>query len=192
MDPREHNTHLELQIHPVDRQRLPDLDRFSRRHGKFRYCSCMRWRLISTHFRHSTKEERVKALDDLVDQDTPVGMLAYSENEPIAWCSIAPRETYKALERSRTLPHLGGAQVWSVVCFFVDSRFRRQGITLQLLLAAVDYARSYGAQIIEGYPVTPDSPSYTYMGSPETFLRAGFHDETPAEQSRQVMRYFVR
>jgi len=32
-----------------------------------------------------------------------VGILAYAEGEPIAWCSIAPRETYAALERYRAL-----------------------------------------------------------------------------------------
>jgi GNAT superfamily N-acetyltransferase len=53
------------------------------------------------------------------------------------------------------------APVWSVVCFFVDRRFRRQQVTLGLLAAALDYARSEGAKIIEGYPVEPGSGLYT-------------------------------
>lgn len=56
---------------------------------------------------------------------------------------------------------------------------------------AVDYARSEGARIVEGYPVEPGSPSYTYMGSPATFEQAGFHDVTPAGQARRVVRYFI-
>ncbi len=58
-----------------------------------------------------------------------------------------------------------------------------------LLKAAVDYARHQNAPIVEGYPVAPDATSYTYMGTPETFLRAGFVDVTPAGQNRLVMRY---
>jgi GNAT superfamily N-acetyltransferase len=101
-------------------------------------------------------------------------------------------ETYAALEKYCALPRIDEAPVWSVVCFFVDRRFRRQGITLGLLQAAVKYAQSQGAKIIEGYPVAPGPHSYTYMGSPSTFRQAGFRDVTPAGQSRQVMRYFVK
>lgn len=180
-----------LQFHPVTRERLADLARFSEQQGKFRYCSCMRWRMRSTEFRRSTKEGRVAALEGLVRQGTPVGILAYSDGEPVGWCSIAPRQTYRALERYRALPRLDDAQVWSMVCFFVDRHVRRQGITLGLLRAAVDYARSHGAKVIEGYPVEPGSRLYTYMGSPSTFRRAGFRDVTPAGQARQVMRYFA-
>ena len=132
------------------------------------------------------------ALTGLVRRDTPIGVLAYLDGEPVGWCSIAPRETYRALERYRALPRIDDTPVWSVVCFFVDRRVRRQRITLGLLEAAVEYARSRGARIIEGYPVEPGSRLYTYMGSPSTFRKAGFHDVTPSGQARQIMRCFVK
>jgi ADP-ribose pyrophosphatase YjhB (NUDIX family) len=81
--------------------------------------------------------------------------------------------------------------VINVVCFFVDRRFRGQGLTLGLLQAALDYAASQGAQIVEGYPVEPGSRLCTYMGSPATFRQAGFRDVTPAGQARLVMRYAI-
>jgi len=180
-----------MQFHPVTPERLPDLARFSLAHGKFRYCSCMRWRMTSTQFQRSTKDERVASLDERVCQGVPIGVLAYAEGNPVGWCSVAPRETYHALERYRALPRIDDAPVWSVVCFFVDSHFRRQGLTLGLLRAAVDYARDQGAKIVEGYPVEPGSRFYTYMGSPATFRQAGFRDVTPAGQARLVMRYFI-
>ena len=180
-----------LTFQPVTQERLADLARFSERHGKFRYCSCMRWRLTSADYKRSTKESRVAALDDLVCQGKPVGVLAYQDGEPVGWCSVAPRETYAALERFRALPRLDAAPVWAVVCFFVDSTVRRGGVTLGLLRAAVEYAVSQGAAIVEGYPVAPGPRLYTYMGSPATFLRAGFRDVTPPGQARLVMRYVV-
>jgi len=179
------------EFRPVTRERLPDLARFSEGHGKFRYCSCMRWRSKSTDFQRSTKESRIAALEDFVRRDVPVGVLAYLDGEPIGWCSIAPRETYAALERYRALPPVDDTPVWSVVCFFVDRLARRQGGTLGLLRAAVEYARSQGAEVIEGYPVEPGPRLYTYMGSPETFRRAGFIDVTPPDQARQIMRFVV-
>jgi len=165
-----------LEFHPVTPERLPELERFSRQHGKFRYCSCMRWRMTSAEYQRSTKESRVAALEGLVHQGTPVGVLAYMDGEPVGWCSIAPRETYGALERFRALPRLDDAPVWAVVCFFVDRHLRRSGVTLGLLSAAVEYARSQGAEVIEGYPVEPGPRLYTYMGSPATFREAGFED----------------
>jgi Acetyltransferase (GNAT) family len=145
----------------------------------------------SAEFGRSTKEARVAALDHLVRTGAPVGILAYLGEEPVGWCSVAPRETYGSLERYRALPRIDDLPVWAVVCFFVDSRVRRKNATLGLLNAAVAYACSEGADIIEGYPVEPDVRLYTYMGSPGTFRRAGFRDVTPVGQARQVMRYFA-
>src|SRR5262245_25674848 len=110
----------------------------------------MRWRLASTAFQKSTKEQRVAKLERLVGEGVPVGVLAYLDGEPVGWCSVAPRETYAALVRSKTLATRDGEKVWSVVCFFVDSRMRRRGLTAGLLKAAVEYAVSRGAKMVEG------------------------------------------
>lgn len=181
----------DLQFRPVTLDCLPDLKRFSAEHGKFGYCSCMRWRMTSSEYRKSSKAERSDGLYARVLEREAVGVLAYDNDNPVGWCSVGPRKTYAALERYRALPRLDVEPAWSVVCFFVDSRYRRQGLTLKLLEAAVDYAASAGALIVEGYPVEPDAPSYTYMGSSNTFLQAGFKDVTPLGQKRSVMRYYI-
>jgi GNAT superfamily N-acetyltransferase len=178
-----------LEYHPVTRERRADLAHFSERHGKFRYCSCMRWRMASAAYSHSTKESRIAALDGLIEADAPVGVLAYLDGEPVGWVGVAPRETYGALERYRALARIDERVVWSVTCFFLDRHARGQGVTLGLLNAAVAYARSQGATIIEGYPVAPGARLYTYMGSLATFLKAGFVDVTPPGRDRLVMRY---
>jgi GNAT superfamily N-acetyltransferase len=153
-----------LEFYPVTAERLADLARFSAQHGKFRYCSCMRWRMTSADYQRSTKASRVAALDELVRRGTPVGVLAYVDGDPVGWCSIASRETYTALERSRALPRVDDAPVWSVVCFFVDRRVRRQGVTLGLLKAAVEYARSHteprSSRDIRSSPVRACTPTW--------------------------------
>jgi hypothetical protein len=178
-----------MEFHPVTPERLADLERFSDRHGRFRYCSCMRWRFASAEYQRSTKDSRVAALADRVRRGVPVGVLAYVDGEPVGWCSVAPRETYAALERYRALPRLDDTPVWSVACFFVDSSVRRKGVTLGLLCAAVAYAHGQGAAVVEGYPVEPGAGLYAYMGSPSTFRAAGFVDVTPPGQARRVMRH---
>lgn len=178
---------------PVTPETKEDLDRFSQAHGKFRYCSCMRWRFSSSEFSKSTKESRIAALDERIQAGIPVGILAYANDweEPVGWCSIAPRSTFAALARSRTMPPIDEQPAWSVTCFFIDKRYRRQGLTGELLRAATDYATSLGAEIIEGYPVEPTASSYTYMGSPHTFERANFVNVTPVGHKRQTVRFFV-
>jgi len=121
--------------------------------------------MSSSEYRKSGREGRATALEQLVREGIPVGLLAYSDNHPVAWCSVAPRCTYTALERYRALPRIDEKPVWSVVCFFVNRQYRRQGLQLFLLKAAIQYARSEGAQVLEGYPEPADSRSYTYMGS---------------------------
>jgi L-amino acid N-acyltransferase YncA len=179
------------EFYPVTPERLADLERFSLAHGKFRYCSCMRWRLASADYKRSTKEKRMAALDTLVEQKTPVGVLAYRDGEPVGWVSVAPRETYAALERFKALPRIDDLPVWSVVCFFIDRYERGQGLTLGLLQAAVNYAVSQGAEIVEGYPVGPGPRLYTYMGSPATFQEAGFREVAQPTEGRPIMRYFA-
>ena len=178
----------EIQYRAATRGTLTDLTAFSGCHGKFAYCSCMRWRMRSTEYQKSTKEIRAGKLSQMVSAGLPVGVLAYAGDEPVGWCSIAPRESYEALERCKALPRVDHAGVWSVVCFFVDRRFRHRQLTLGLLKAGLDYARSQGAKIVEAYPVEPGSRLYTYMGSPATFRKAGFQDVTPKGQPRKTVR----
>ncbi len=182
------STPLDLHYFPVTSERMADLSRFSAEFGRFGYCSCMRWRMSSAKYRRSSKEDRAQALAARIIDGEPTGILAYDNDHPIGWCSVGPRESYTALERYRALPRIDDAAVWSVVCFFVSTPYRRKGLTLGLLNAAVNYAASQGASIVEGYPVEPGAPSYTYMGSPKTFRRAGFDDVTPAGRKRKVMR----
>ena len=79
------------EFHAVTPERLCDLASFSESHGKFRYCSCMRWRMRSTDFQQSTKEERVAAIEGIVRDGMPIGVLAYELGEAVGWCSVAPK-----------------------------------------------------------------------------------------------------
>jgi GNAT superfamily N-acetyltransferase len=185
-----------LEFHPLTPDRWPDLVALFDHHGNPGYCWCMTWRLTSTQFKQLDSAERRKGLESLVKTGTPTGILAYQDHEPIGWCSIAPRETYLRLEKSKVLKRLDDAPTWSVACFFVKRTKRGQGVSLLLLKAAVAYARSQGAHIIEGYPVEPDQ-SYRFMGAPSIFERADFHEAAIATNGRRpngrrVMRHIVK
>ncbi len=120
-----------------------------------------------------------KALRGLVTKGAPVGLLAYAGKEAVAWCAVAPRRDYEALERSRLFKPLDDLPVWSVTCFYVAKGFRRKGATVALLEAAAALAKKKGAKALEGYPVVPKrgkpAPDvYIYQGTLGAFEQAGF------------------
>ena len=117
-----------FQFHAVTPNTLPDLARFSMQHGKFRYCSCMRWRLTSTQFQRSTKEERVAALEGLVRQGTPVGVFAYAEGEPVGWRSIRLRSFCRCPDHRGVSGRAGlpPVHLYGIPCDLCQSRLPRR------------------------------------------------------------------
>ena len=181
----------DLEFYPLTPDRWPDLVKLFEHHGNPGYCWCMTWRATSAEYKRLEAAGRKRALHSLVNARVPTGILAYRHDEPVGWCSIAPRETYARLERSTTLKRVDDQPVWSVVCFFVSRDMRGKGLALQLLQAAVDYAASQGAHIVEGYPVEAGR-SYQFMGSPAVFKAAGFREVTRAKNDRSIVRRMLR
>ena len=172
-----------IDFRQVNLDRWSDLERLFESRGGPKYCWCMVWRSMpgaSRGDRHAKKE----ALRSVVRQGTPIGILGYLYGEPVAWCSVAPRDSYRNLGG----PTDGPGSVWSIACFFVSRRLRGKGMTRLLIGAAVEHARRGGAAVIEAYPVEPDSPSYRFMGLVGTFESMGFRDVGRAGSRRHVVR----
>ena len=134
-----------------------------------------------------SSSERKAAMRTRVAGRIPIGILGYVGQEPVAWCSIAPRATYRPLGGLQTTDE-PEEEVWSLVCFFVRRDHRGRGLTAALIEAAVEHARSNGARTVEAYPVDPDSPSYRFMGFVSAFEDAGFREVGRAGSRRHVMR----
>lgn len=127
---------------------------------------------------------RQQAMADLVRAGVPVGLRGYAEGEPVAWCSVAPRETFRGLD----VVGEPSAPVWSLTCFWIHPHARRQGVMTDLLEAAIHEARPAGADVLEACPVDPDSPSYRFGGFVAFFERHGFHEVGQLGSRRHVMR----
>ncbi len=158
-------------------------------------CWCMWFRLSRSQFDQQKGESNKLALREIVDSGEAPGILAYMGKQPVGWVSVAPRTRFASLERSRVLKRLDDEPVWSIVCFFVARPYRRKGVTLFLLQAAVDYARTQGAKIVEGYPVEPPKSEiadvFAYHGLASIFLRVGFREVARRSPTRPIMRYYV-
>ena len=156
----------------------------------------MWWRLKHAQFEKQKGERNRKALKRIVDSGQVPGLLAYASGQPVGWCAVGPRETFSVLERSRALKRIDDAPVWSVVCFFVARPFRRKGVTVKLLRAAVEYASRRGAKIVEGYPLEPGKgalpDAFAWTGLASAFRQAGFVEVLRRSEKRPIMRYFVQ
>jgi GNAT superfamily N-acetyltransferase len=150
----------------------------------------MVWRAMPPGQSRRDSQAKKAVLENRVREGVPVGIVGYLDGEPVAWCSIAPRDTFRDLG-GQVDPADASENVWSLVCMFVVRRLRRQGITRRLISAAVEQARKQGATVVEAYPVHPDSPSYRFMGFASSFKAAGFQEVEMAGSRRHVMRLRV-
>jgi GNAT superfamily N-acetyltransferase len=130
----------------------------------------------------------------IVDSGTSTGLLAYLHGEVVGWVAVEPRSAYPRLEHSRTLKPADDQAVWSVTCFFVAKKFRKNGFTIELLKAAVEHVRKQGGKIVEGYPVDTkqDMPApFIYTGTASAFQQAGFQEVARGSPTRPIFRYRI-
>lgn len=182
-----------LKFQPVTVSRWPDLEALFGERGACGGCWCMVWRLRNKDWLAGKGARNKRALKKIVTAGERPGVLGYLGKQPISWCAVAPRETYSFLERSRVLRPLDDEPVWSISCLFVLKSYRRQGISIAMLKAAVEFAASRGARIVEGYPVeptmerTPDP--FVWTGTPSAFSKAGFREILRRSKTRAIMRF---
>jgi len=186
---------MSLTFRPLTSENWKDIEKLFGQDSTCRSCWCMWWRQSSSEWQKRKGSDRKKALKKIVLQGRVPGILAYSDGEPIGWCSIAPREQFHRLERSRTLKRVDNQPVWSVVCFYVVKQFRGKGVSTRLLEAAVKYAGKQGAKIVEGYPSRAKEKicdAIVYTGLASAFSKVGFADLGSLSKTKTMMRYELK
>jgi len=167
-----------------------------------RNCWCMAYRESGTPTPQIGKlrEQRRRALRNLVEAGTVPGLLAYrssgsEEAVPVGWISLGPREEYAKLQRSPIMKPVDDQPVWSVVCFFVHPEHRGAGVATALLNAGIRHARDHGARLLEAYPVDDTArrdDKAMWFGAKRMYDRAGFHEVARRKPTRPVVRKALR
>lgn len=180
---------------PATPARWPDLEQLFGERGACGGCWCMVWRLPRQRWLAGKGTGNKRALQRIVAAGRKPGVLAYLGREPIGWCAVAPRSDYVALGRSRVLQPVDDQPVWSVSCLFVAKPYRRRGVSVGLLRAAIDLAARRGARIVEGYPVepvmSPTPDAFVWTGLPSAFTDAGFREVLRRSRTRPIMRFQI-
>jgi GNAT superfamily N-acetyltransferase len=184
-----------LQFFPVTKDRWSDLKTLFGERGACGGCWCMLWRLTRKEFESQKGAGNRRAMKKIIQSGENPGILAILEEQPVAWCSVAPREHFPSLGRSRILKPLDDLPVWSITCLFVAKPNRRTGISTCMITAAVEHVKKMGGTIVEAYPVEPKKDKmpdvFAWTGLASAYTRAGFVECARRSETRPIMRYYI-
>lgn len=160
-------------------------------------CWCQWFLVTNAEFSRTTSDDKRGALRAEIEAGTTHGVVAYVDGEAAGWCRIAPRPVQKRLMRGRLVTSspavpLDDTTVWSLSCLVVRKEHRGQGLTGELIRAAVQLAAAQGARLIEAYPKDPAPGRSTrsnelYVGTRAMFESAGFAVSAEPKPGRLIM-----
>ena len=182
-------------IRPLTPSRWPDLVRLFGPRGASGGCWCMYWRRKRSEYVRGKGVGNRAAFRKIVAGGEVPGLLSYDGRRPVAWCALAARAAYPVLANSRILAPVDERPVWSITCFYVHRDYRRGGVTVPLLHAAVEHVRRRGGRVVEGYPIDPGAsvfPSaFAWTGLASAFRKAGFKEVARRSATRPIMRLVI-
>lgn len=184
-----------IEVHPLTPGLWDDFELLFGERGACGGCWCMTPRLSRADYEANKGEGNRLAMKALVDNGRVTGLLGYRGTQPIAWCSVEPRELVPWVDRSRLFRGTGGPGVWSIVCLFVDKAHRGAGVSVAMIEGAVAHAARAGAACVEAYPIIPQRDevpaAFAWVGLASAYARAGFVEVDRPSATRARMRYTI-
>jgi len=181
------------ECHPLTPDRWADFEALMGPRGGAEGCWCMLWRVQAAAYNAGRGEPNRRAMQARVnDGPRPPGLIAYREGAPVGWISIAPRDEFPRMAKSRIAAPVDDRPVWSVSCFFIKAGQRGKGVATALLAAACGFAAAHDAGIVEGYPIDPLGARYAnafaWTGLMRVFGACGFTEVARRSSTRPIMR----
>jgi GNAT superfamily N-acetyltransferase len=185
----------DLRFSPANAGNWADIETVFRDCGDGSKCWCAYWYLPNREFKAGKGEGNRQWFRRHVAAGAEPGILAFVDGEPAGWLSVAPREKFDRLNRSRSFKPIDDQPVWSMNCFIVREKFRRQGLMRRLIRAGIEFVRGRGGQVIEAYPFEATRkaiPGYDlFVGTAAAFRANGFVEVARPLPTRPVMRLML-
>jgi GNAT superfamily N-acetyltransferase len=186
----------ELTIRPLTPETWDAFADLAARHnGVWGGCWC-------TYF-HPEKAENGSGADGnralkqrLVEEGRAHAALVFDGDTAVGWCEYGPpAELTNIYHRKEYEAGLVRPPDYRLTCFFIDRRYRRQGVAAVALRGALDLIAQSGGGVVEAYPHDTQgertSASFLYNGTRSLFEQAGFTYERPKGRKNTVMSKVV-
>ena len=171
--------------------RFADMEEVFGDKGVARRCFCMHWRRPDGGY--GDDRDNRDRFAEIAKSGPPPGLIGYLDGMPTGWVQVGPRSDFPTIARSRLLKPFDEVEPWTINCFVVRTGQRRQGIGKGLLTAAIEYARSKGAEAIEAYPVDGARESVVdyFTGTLGMFSEHGFVEVIRRNDTRPIVRLTI-
>jgi GNAT superfamily N-acetyltransferase len=115
-------------------------------------------------------------MQQLTTEDKVGGLLAYQDQKCVGWIAVDPMTELVGHDCQPS----GKPNEWSIHCIFIKDGFRGQGVSKQLISAAIEFAKSNGAKLISAFPIPSENRSRfpvneaEFSGRFSTYSKMGF------------------
>lgn len=187
--------HVSITVQPVDESLFDDVQVVLGARGQPARCQCQGYRM-GWYDQHSDDVQgRRELLRDQVIEGH--GLVAHLDEEPVGWCSVAPRCDYTYLRKTTWAGRdedKDDPGIWAVTCFVTRAGFRHRGVSRALVDGTIELARDHGAAALEAYPMRPAPGKEVtwgemHVGALSSFLDAGFRVVHVPSLRRAIVRY---
>jgi GNAT superfamily N-acetyltransferase len=186
---------MAIVVRPVSESVFEDVQTIFGTRGQPARCQCQGYRMGWYARQSDDVQGRRELLRDQVIEGH--GLVGYLDDEPVGWCSIAPRCDYAYLRQTAWQGRhedKDDPSVWAVTCFVTRAGFRHQGVSRALVGGTVELARDRGARAVEAYPMKPAPGKEVtwgemHVGALSAFLAAGFRIVHVPSLRRAIVRY---
>lgn len=132
----------------------------------------------------------------LVHEGKAHAALVFDGETAVGWCEYGtPDELPGIFHRKEYFEWVDALPDYRLTCFFVDRRYRRNGVATAALDGALELIADAGGGVVETYPQdTPGrkvSSSFLYNATRGMFDRAGFTYEHSKGKNNCIMRKTV-
>jgi GNAT superfamily N-acetyltransferase len=140
-----------------------------------------------------TPESNRAVKERLVNEGRAHAALVFDGDLAVAWCQYgAPDELPNIYHRKEYQAGLERLPDYRLTCFFVDRKYRRQGVAAVALAGALELIAQAGGGVVEAYPQDLEegrkvSASFLYSCTRSLFEEAGFSYDRPKGKNHCVM-----
>ena len=167
-------------------------DLIERHNGVWGGCWCMGFQL-DRHAAYGSLEEKREHKRELVCAGRAHAAVVFDGDRAVGWCQFGPSSEVGPLNKFKKTyyPGLKDAPDWRITCFFVDRKYRGQGVSSLALEGALAMISERGGGVVEAYPERTEgrsvSGAYIYLGTAAMFERRGFVPQRPVAKHHWVM-----